>query len=67
MKGLAFNSMRYGKRYKLTNYGEVYEFEVVDIKRDEEFTLKDLYTLEQYNMSDLTRYGKGEDFEIIEI
>ncbi|MCR9251078.1 MAG: hypothetical protein NXI20_11675 [bacterium] len=67
MKGLAFNSMRYGKRYRLINFGEKYEFEVVDIKVGDEFTLKDLFTLEEYNMSDLTRFGKGEDFEIREI
>lgn len=67
MKGLAFNSMRYGKRYRLINFGEKYEFEVVDIRVGDEFTLKDLFTLEEYNMSDLTRFGKGEDFEIREI
>lgn len=67
MKGLAFNSMRYGKRYRLINFGEKYEFEVVDIKVGDEFTLKDLFTLEEYQMSDLIRFGKGEDFEIREI
>ncbi len=67
MKGLAFNSMRYGKRYRLINFGEKYEFEVVDINVGDEFTLKDLFTLEEYKMSDLTRFGKGEDFEIREI
>lgn len=59
--------MRYGKRYRLINFGEKYEFEVVDIRVGDEFTLKDLFTLEEYNMSDLTRFGKGEDFEIREI
>ena len=67
MKGLAFNSMRHGKRYRLVNYGEVYEFTVMDILGGQEFKLKDLYTLEEYHMSDLTKFGKGEDFEIREL
>ena len=67
MKGLAFNSMRYGKRYRLVNFGETFDFEVIDIKSNNEFTLKDIHTLEQYKMSELIRFGKGEDFEIREV
>lgn len=67
MKGLAFNSMRYGQKYRLVNFGEKFEFEVVEIKNNDEFLLKDLFTLETYKMSELIRYGKGEDFEIREI
>ncbi|MGB3464964.1 MAG: hypothetical protein WBA74_06835 [Cyclobacteriaceae bacterium] len=67
MRGLAFNSMRYGQKYKLINYGEQFEFEVVEIKNNEDFLLKDLFTLETYRMSEITRYGKGEDFEIREL
>ncbi|MEL6559014.1 MAG: hypothetical protein AAFQ94_12570 [Bacteroidota bacterium] len=67
MKGLAFNSMRYGKKYSLVNFGELYEFEVVEIKTGDDFLLKDLFTLETYYMSDLIMYGKGDDFEIREL
>ena len=67
MKGLAFNSMRYGKRYRLVNYGELYEFEVLEVKGGDHFLLKDLFTLETYTMEDLIRFGKGDDFEIREM
>ena len=67
MKGLAFNSMRYGKRYRLVNFGEQYEFEVVEVRSGDDFLLKDLFTLETYSMEDLIRFGKGDDFEIREM
>lgn len=66
MKGLAFSSLRTGKKYQLTNFGETYRFRLEKIvSRD--FHLKDIYTLEHYKMSDLTQFGRGEDFEILEI
>ncbi len=67
MKGLAFNSMRYGKKYRLVNFGEVFDFEVLEVAGAAEFKLKDIYTLEVYFMSDLIKFGQGEDFEIREI
>lgn len=67
MKGLSINAMRVGWRYKLVNYGEVYEFETLKRINDENFLLKDLYTLEQYEIHDLVRFGRGDDFEIREI
>ncbi|UII21949.1 hypothetical protein [Fulvivirga ligni] len=67
MKGLSINAMRVGWRYKLINYGEVYEFETLKRINDENFLLKDLYTLEQYEIHDLVRFGRGDDFEIREI
>ncbi|MEL7149027.1 MAG: hypothetical protein AAFO69_21820 [Bacteroidota bacterium] len=67
MKGLAFNSMRYGKKYRLVNYGELYEFEVLEVKGRDQFLLKDLFTLETYTMEDLVRFGKGDDFELREM
>ncbi len=66
MKGLAFSSLRTGKKYQLTNFGEVSQFTVQKII-EKDFYLKDLNTLEQYLMSDLIRYGRGRDFEILEI
>ncbi len=64
--GIAYNSLRAGKKYRLINYGESFEFTLVDIGSSD-FQLKDLHTLEVYHLSDLTRYGKGEDFCIWEI
>ena len=64
MKGLAFSSLRVGKRYRLTNYGECFEFVLVSILGKDEFLLKDLSTLETYKMSQLLGFGKGDDLEI---
>ena len=65
-QGIAYSSLRAGKKYKLTNYGEQYEFTIEDVGGDGDFNLKDIHTLERYRMSDLTRFGKGEDFSIWE-
>jgi len=67
MAGVHFNAMRVGKCYSLTNYGETFEFEVIKRLSEEEFVLKDLNTLETYNLSEFTAFGKGKDFEIDEI
>ena len=66
MKGLAYSSLRTGKKYQLTNFGEVHEFRLEKIL-PKDFLLKDLTTLEVYTMSQLTQFGKGKDFEILEI
>lgn len=66
MKGLAYSSLRTGKIYRLTNFGELYEFRLEKIlPRD--FLLKDLNTLEEYKMSQITQFGHGADFEILEL
>lgn len=65
-QGIAYSSLRAGKRYRLTNHGETFDFTITDISSSD-FTLKDIHTLEIYQMSDLTRYGKGADFSIWEI
>ena len=67
MKGLAFSSLRVGKKYRAVNYGESFEFELIRMQGKREFVLKDLVTLEKYTMSDITRFGMGKDFEIQEI
>ncbi|MEQ8713453.1 MAG: hypothetical protein RIC80_10565 [Cyclobacteriaceae bacterium] len=65
-EGIAYSSLRSGKRYRLKNYGEVFDFIITDITSND-FHLKDVHTLETYQLSDLTRYGKGTDFSIWEI
>ena len=64
MSGLAFSSLRVGERYRLINYGELFEFELLKILDGNEFLLKDLLTLETYRMSQLIGFGKGDDLEI---
>ncbi|GAA4847544.1 hypothetical protein [Algivirga pacifica] len=64
---IAINTMRVGLAYRLTNHGEVFEFEIMEAIGKENFLLKDLNTLEQYTLEDLLRYGEGKDYEIEEI
>ncbi|MDW3210791.1 MAG: hypothetical protein ABJO02_02940 [Reichenbachiella sp.] len=63
---IALDNIRTNKKYVLTNYGEKYEFTVVEIKPNDEFVLKDLNTLEFYMMSELIGRGRGKDFSIWE-
>jgi len=64
---LAFSSIRVGKRYILTNFGEVSEFNVIENLGLLDFKLKDLHTLESYRLSDLIKFGKGADFSLWEL
>ncbi|MFY0606934.1 MAG: hypothetical protein JXR10_09470 [Cyclobacteriaceae bacterium] len=64
MSGLSYSSLRAGKKYWLVNFGDKHEFEIMEVMSHNDFKLKDLHTLESYTLSDLTRYGKGKDFEI---
>jgi hypothetical protein len=67
MSGLAFSSMRVGNQYRLINFGEQYEFELLEVINDRDYRLKDLFSMETYLMSDLVKFGKGNDFELREI
>lgn len=67
MKGLAFSSMRVGKKYKLVNFNENSEFTLIEVLGRNDYKLRDIHTLEYYMMSDLIRFGKGEDFELREL
>jgi hypothetical protein len=66
-KGLSLDVLRTGKKYRLINFGDTYEFIIEEILCDSDFKLKDLNCLESYFMSELTQYGKGSDFEIMEL
>lgn len=61
------NNLRTGKYYSLRNHGETFEFQVVEILSREDFRLKDIHTMEYYDMSDLVRYGRGEDYLLDEL
>jgi hypothetical protein len=67
MAGLAFDVLRVGKKYKLTNFGETHEFEVEAILENRDLKVKDLFTLERYLLKDLIKFGKGRDFEVREL
>lgn len=64
MSGLSYSSLRAGKKYWLINFGERFEFEIMEVLHPQDFVLKDLNTLEKYRLSELTLYGRGNDFEI---
>lgn len=64
---ISFDTLRVGHHYRLVNYGEVTEFEVLDIKNDGDFKIKDLTTLEKYNLNDLIKFGKGKDYNLVEL
>ena len=67
MSGLSFDVLRVGKKYRLINFGDKYEFEVEQILVNGDFRVKDVHTLERYRLKDTIKFGKGRDFEIREI
>ena len=67
MSGLSFGVLRVGKKYRLTNYGDRYEFEIEHILVNGDFHVKDLHTLERYRLKELIKFGRGSDFEIREM
>lgn len=67
MQGLSINAMRVGWRYRLVNFDETYEFETLKKLNNDNFLLKDIHTLEQYELRDLVKFGRGKDFEIREL
>ncbi len=64
MAGLSLDVLRNGKKYSLVNFGDRYEFIIENILGNGDFRLKDLHTLEKYQLKDLIKFGKGPDFEI---
>jgi hypothetical protein len=67
MAGLSFDVLRNGKKYSLINHGERYDFVIEHILVNGDFKVKDLHTLERYHLKDLIKFGRGKDFEILEI
>jgi hypothetical protein len=64
MAGISFDNIRVGSRYRLINYGERYEFVVDKNLGSNNYRFKDIHSLEYYELNDLIRFGKGNDFEI---
>ena len=67
MAGLSFDVLRVGKKYRLINFRDEYEFIIQEILGGGNFRLKDVNTLEIMFMKDLVKFGKGKDFEIREL
>jgi hypothetical protein len=66
MSGLAVSSLRVGERYRVTNFGDVYEVQLMNITSNGNCIFKDLTTLEIVELEEIVRYGKGKDWEISE-
>lgn len=67
MAGLSFDVLRVGKKYRLVNLDDTYEFEIERILVNGDFKVKDLHTLERYLLKDTIKFGRGKDFEIREL
>ena len=67
MAGLSFNALRVGKKYRLVNFGDTYEFQVERILVNDDFKVKDLHTLERFLLKDVVKFGMGKDFELREL
>ena len=63
----SFDTLRNGHSYVIINQGEVVRFTLLEIRHESEYIIKDIDTLEVYNLFDLVRYGKGRDFDLYEI
>ena len=61
---MSFDNLRVGKQYRLSNYGEVSEFEVLEVLEGKDFMVKDLLSLDTYRLSKLVAYGTSKDFDI---
>lgn len=66
-KRMSIDNMRVGKKYCLVNYGDTTRFTILDSTAREDFTIKDLLSMETYRFSELIEYGIGPDFELFEI
>lgn len=64
MAGISFGVLRVGKRYRLTNFGDQYDFVVESIRADGDFWVKDIHTLERFLLMDTLKFGKGDDFRL---
>jgi hypothetical protein len=61
---IAFDTLRVGKKYRLTNYGDCMEFIILARLNGNNFLLKDIHTLETYPILDLIKYGRGSDYDL---
>lgn len=64
---MSFDNIRIGKKYCIKNFGETFEFTVEKRKSENDFFIKDLYTLETNSLKELVKYGKGNDFDFFQI
>lgn len=64
---LSLDNLRKGKKYRMRNYGEEIDFQVMDIPDENIYLIKDLLTLETYLLHELLEFGKSKDFDLDEL
>lgn len=64
---ISLDTIRVGKKYYLVNHGERHEFSVLEKIDSSNYRVKDLNTLELYELDELIRFGKGKDYELYEL
>lgn len=64
---ISIDNLRKGKKYRLKNYGEEFEFQVIEMPEDGVYKVKDLTTLDTYMLHELVKYGKGKDYDLDEL
>jgi len=64
---ISLDTIRIGKKYYIINFGEKHEFIVLKRISESNFLIKDLLTLEKYELQEFIAYGKGQDFELFEL
>jgi len=64
---ISLDTIRIGKKYYIINYGERHEFIVLKRISENNFLVKDLLSLEKYELQEFILYGKGKDFELFEL
>ncbi|MGN6648306.1 MAG: hypothetical protein ACTHJT_17405 [Cytophaga sp.] len=64
---ISLDTIRIGKKYYIINYGERHEFIVLRRIAENNYLVKDLLTLEKYELQEFIVYGKGDDFELFEL
>lgn len=64
---ISLDTIRIGKKYYIINYGERHEFIVLKRIAENNYLIKDLLSLEKYELQEFIAYGKGADFELFEL
>ena len=59
---LSLDTLRVGHQYTLINFGEVTNFELLRIENKEDYIVRDLNSLEVFDIKVLIEYGKGKLF-----
>ncbi|KEO74525.1 hypothetical protein [Anditalea andensis] len=64
---MALDNLRVGRVYRLVNMGEERIIEIMARLSGENFKVKDLSTLELYEIEELLRWGIGKDYDLDEV